>query len=66
MESVCARRHSDDARKRDAGDAGEGHERASAMANATDPLARTVRGMDPQVGDESTRRRHAKGGTPLC
>ena len=47
-------------------DAGEGNERANAMANATDPLARTVRGMDPQVRDESTRRRHQEGGTPLC
>lgn len=32
------------------------------MANATDPLARSVRGMNPQVRDESTRRRHTKEG----
>jgi len=32
------------------------------MANATDPLARSVRGMNPQVRDASTRRRHPKEG----
>lgn len=56
--TLCA--NETDGRLAGESDAGEGNERADAMANATDPLARSVRGMNPQVRDEWMRRRHTK------
>ena len=40
----------------------EENERADAMANATDPLARSVRGMNPQVRRRRRRKRNPTDG----